>query len=110
MSRMTLDTTVRIAFGVDLGCLAPTLPHVSVAKSYETASTCSFARFSHPFWKVEKFFQIGQERDLKKAVAALDSFAYEVIQKRKKELPEGKLVEQVNEVQAVSHILYHKAS
>ncbi|KAG0555972.1 hypothetical protein KC19_11G016500 [Ceratodon purpureus] len=97
MSRMTLDTTVRIAFGVDLGSLAPTLPHVPVGKSYETASTCSFTRFSHPFWKVEKFFQFGQEKRLKKAVADLDAFAYDVIQKRKKELPDGKFMEQVNE-------------
>ena len=111
VSRMTLDTTVRIAFGVDLGCLAPSLPQVPAAKSYETASTCSFARFSRPFWKVERLLQIGQERDLKKAVAALDSYADEVIQKRKKELPEGKLMEQVNEVHGwASHILSHKES
>jgi hypothetical protein len=95
---MTLDTTVRIAFGVDLGCLAPSLPYIPVAKSYETASTCSHSRFSHPFWKVERFFQLGQERDLKKAVADLDSFAYDIIQRRKKEMPEGKFMEQVNEV------------
>ena len=104
MSRMTLDTTVRIAFGVDLGSLAPTLPHVPVGKSYETASTCSFTRFSHPFWKVEKFFQFGQEKRLKKAVADLDAFAYDVIQKRKKELPDGKFMEQVNEVH--TYLLY----
>lgn len=97
---MTLDTTVRIAFGVDLGCLAPTLPHIPVAKSYETASTCSFTRFGRPFWKVEKFFQLGQERDLKKAVADLDSFSYDVIQRRKKELPDSKFMEEVNEVHA----------
>jgi hypothetical protein len=103
---MTLDTTVRIAFGVDLGCLAPNLPHIPVAKSCKTASTCSFARFSHPFWKVEKLFQLGQERDLKKAVAALDDFAYDVIQRRKQELPDGKLMEQVNEVLHMSAILF----
>lgn len=95
---MTLDTTVRIAFGVDLGSLAPALPYIPVAESYETASTCSFTRFSHPFWKLEKLFQLGQERDLKKAVSALDTFAYDVIQRRKKELPNGRFFEQVNEV------------
>lgn len=97
VTRMTLDTTVRIAFGVDLGSLAPDLPVTTVSKNYEMASVCSFLRFSHPFWKLEKFFQLGQERKFKKAVAALDAFSYELIQRRKKEIPEGQLVEQVNE-------------
>lgn len=98
VSRMTLDTTVRIAFGVDLGSLAPDLPVIPVANSYETASTCSFLRFVHPFWKLEKFLQVGQEKHLKRAVAELDHFAYDVIQRRKRELPDGQMSEQVNEV------------
>lgn len=98
VTRMTLDTTVRIAFGVDLGSLAPDLPSIAVSKSYEMASTCSFLRFLHPFWQWEKKLQLGQERKLKKAVAELDAFAYAVIARRKKELPDNQLGEQVNEV------------
>jgi hypothetical protein len=98
LARMTLDTTVKVGFGVDLGCLAPSMPHVPVAKSYEEASACSFNRFVDPLWRIKRFLQVGKEKQLKQAVKTLDDFAYDVIRRRRAELPEGKGMEKVNEV------------
>lgn len=106
LARMTLDTTVKVGFGVDLGCLAPSMPHLPVAKSYEEASACSFNRFVDPLWRIKRFLQVGQEKKLKQAVKTLDDFAYDVIRRRRAELPEGKGMEKVNEVFKASNNIH----
>lgn len=80
-----------IAFGVDPGCLNPSLPEIPFATAFEAATEASFARFVMPtlVWKTMRHFAIGSERKLKESIKGVDGFADEVIRVRKKELALG---------------------
>ena len=84
--RMTLDTTCKIGFGADLGCLNPSLPEVEFAKAFDDANYFSFYRFADPLWKVKRILSLGQEAKLKKCIKVLDDFSYNVIKMRQKEM------------------------
>ncbi|BBN13831.1 protein MpCYP704K1 [Marchantia polymorpha subsp. ruderalis] len=84
--RMTLDGTCKVGFGVELGCLSPSLPEVPFHSNFDLANELSFHRYIDPFWKVKKFFNKGDEKVLKKCVDAMDEFVYDVINRRRAEL------------------------
>jgi cytochrome P450 len=84
--RMTLDTTCRIGFGVELECLAPSLPRVPFAQCFEEANYISFHRFIDPLWKVKRALNLGSEKTLKECVKTLDDFTYGVIGKKRQQI------------------------
>ena len=86
--RLTFDNVCIIAFGTDPGCLAPGLPQVPFAQAFEDATEATIIRFVTPatIWKVLRYFDVGNERTLKKSLKGVDKFAYEVIRTRRKEL------------------------
>lgn len=83
--RMTLDTTCRVGFGVDLGCLSPGLPTLPFSVSFENTNAASFHRFIDPLWRVKRILQVGREKILKESVKVMDAFTYNVIKTRKAE-------------------------
>ncbi|KAL3691855.1 hypothetical protein R1sor_005506 [Riccia sorocarpa] len=87
--RLTLDATCKVGFGVELGCLTPSLPDVPFSRNFDLANELSFHRYIDPFWKVKKFLNVGSERLLKNCVDAMDEFCYAVIKKRRLELDSG---------------------
>lgn len=86
--RLTFDNVCMIAFGIDPGCLRPGLPEIPFARAFEEATEATIIRFITPtaIWKALRFFDLGNERRLKRSLERVDEFAYEVIRTRKKEL------------------------
>ena len=86
--RTTLDTTCRVGFGVDLGCLSPGLPKLPFSVSFENSNAASFHRFVDPLWRVKRILQVGREKILKESLKVMDEFTYNVIKTRKAEKAE----------------------
>lgn len=87
--RMTLDSTSKIGFGVELNCLLPSLPSVPFAKSFDEANYISFYRFCDPLWPLKRMLNIGSERKLKECVKVLDDFTFNIINTRRKEMADS---------------------
>lgn len=83
--RTTLDTTCRLGFGVDLGCLSPGLPKLPFSVSFENTNAASFRRFVDPLWRVKRILQVGREKLLKESLKVMDEFTYNIIKTRKAE-------------------------
>lgn len=83
--RFTFDNICTAAFGVDPGCLALDFPQVPFAKSFEEATEFTLFRFLFPpfIWKPMKFFGIGYEKRLKKAILIVHDFAEKMVKDRK---------------------------
>ncbi|XP_038899430.1 cytochrome P450 86B1-like [Benincasa hispida] len=85
--RLTFDNVCMIAFGVDPGCLRGGLPEIPFAKAFEDATEVTVLRFITPtfIWKVMRYLNLGMEKKLKQSIKAVDEFAENVIQTRKRE-------------------------
>ena len=90
--RYTFDNICRIGFGVDPGCLDPSLPAIPFAVAFDEATRATQVRnvIPPPAWKFLNVFQLASEKSLSAAVKVIDEFAATVIAKRKTELAEGK--------------------
>ncbi|KAG6575715.1 Cytochrome P450 86B1, partial [Cucurbita argyrosperma subsp. sororia] len=86
--RLTFDNVCMIAFGVDPGCLRGGLPEIPFAKAFEDATEVTVLRFITPtfVWKILRYLNLGVEKKLKQSIQAVDEFAEDVIQTRKREL------------------------
>ncbi|CAM6110924.1 unnamed protein product [Calypogeia fissa] len=83
---MTLDSTSKLGFGVDLGCLSSSLPAVRFAAAFDRANELSFHRFMDPWWKLKRILKIGEEKELDNCLKVIDSFSYDVIRRRREEM------------------------
>ncbi|CAN6310708.1 unnamed protein product [Urochloa humidicola] len=86
--RLTFDNVCMIAFGVDPGCLSKGLPEIPFAKAFEDATEATTVRFLTPtaVWRAMRALGVGNERVLRRSLAGVDEFAYDVIRRRKEEL------------------------
>ncbi|KAG0622514.1 hypothetical protein M758_3G102800 [Ceratodon purpureus] len=86
--RYTFDNICMVGFGVDPGCLAPGLPTVPFAQAFDLATEGTLTRMVVPeiFWRITRYFGIGMEGRLAKAIDVIDKFATDVITERRKEL------------------------
>lgn len=84
--RMTLDSICKVAFGVDLGCLSPTLPEVPFGLAFDEAQSIITQRQVNPFFKLHRALDIGTERRFRKAIDEVNEFAKDVITKRRVEI------------------------
>ncbi|KQJ97188.1 cytochrome P450 86B1 [Brachypodium distachyon] len=86
--RLTFDNVCMIAFGVDPGCLQKGLPEIPFARAFEDATEATIVRFVTPttVWRAMRALGVGHERVLRKSLAGVDEFAYDVIRKRREEL------------------------
>lgn len=86
--RLTFDNVCIIAFGVDPGCLRPSLPEIPFAQAFEAATEATIMRFVMPtlIWKAMRYLNLGSEKKLKESIKGVDLFANEVIRKRKEEI------------------------
>ncbi|GJN20909.1 hypothetical protein PR202_gb08343 [Eleusine coracana subsp. coracana] len=86
--RLTFDNVCMIAFGVDPGCLSPGLPEIPFARAFEDATEATIVRFVTPtaVWRAMRALGVGHERVLRRSLAGVDAFAYDVIRKRKEEV------------------------
>ncbi|XP_055812053.1 cytochrome P450 94C1-like [Solanum dulcamara] len=85
--RFSFDCICRFSFGLDPKCLELSLPISQFAISFDLASQLSAKRAMHVspiVWKIKRFFNIGSERKLKKALKLINILAQEVIRQRRK--------------------------
>ena len=84
--RMTLDSICKVAFGVDLGGLSPSLPDVPFTTAFDTAQGLLPQRLVNPVYRIQRALNIGVERIFRNAVREVNLFAKDVINKRRLEI------------------------
>ncbi|XP_010679199.2 cytochrome P450 94A2 [Beta vulgaris subsp. vulgaris] len=86
LQRFAFDNICKISFGYDPEYLSPSLPHSEFAAAFEDAVMISSqrARAYFPYlWKIRRFLNIGSEKKLKEAVAAIRGFANSIVKQKK---------------------------
>ncbi|KAJ7195390.1 hypothetical protein O6H91_Y511700 [Diphasiastrum complanatum] len=84
--RLTLDSICKIGFGVDVGCLSPSLPTVPFAAAFDDANVRIIRRYVDFTWKIKRALNVGEEAKLRKCIAVVNSFIYKVIEARRAEM------------------------
>ncbi|KAL8148822.1 hypothetical protein AgCh_005988 [Apium graveolens] len=90
--RFAFDNICNIAFGYDPEYLLPSLAEAKFAVAFENTTTLITKRFrqiSPLVWKIQKFFNIGFEKELKTSIEEVREFARKVTREKKKELEEN---------------------
>ncbi|KAK4482690.1 hypothetical protein RD792_009857 [Penstemon davidsonii] len=85
-SRFSIDSICRFSFGLDLGCLESSLPNSDFALAFDLASKLSAGRAmtaSPLIWKLKRFFNLGSEKELKKAINSVHELAEGVIRHKR---------------------------
>ncbi|KAF9606670.1 hypothetical protein IFM89_027714 [Coptis chinensis] len=72
---------------IAISCLAVEMPYIPFTKAFEKATEFTLFRFLVPpfVWKLMKFFNIGSERKLKRAIQVVHEFAEMAISERRNE-------------------------
>ncbi|CAO2826552.1 unnamed protein product [Amaranthus hypochondriacus] len=86
LKRFAFDNICKIAFGYDPEFLLPSLPKSQFAIAFEEAVMISSQRartFFTNSWKIQRFFNIGSEKQLKEAINVIHSFVNTIIRKKK---------------------------
>lgn len=84
--RFSFDTICKFSFGLDPGCLNLSLPVSEFATAFDSASRLSAQRAmsaSPAIWKVKRLFNVGAEKELKRAIKLVDSLAEQVIKHKR---------------------------
>ncbi|CAM6042745.1 unnamed protein product [Sphagnum compactum] len=92
--RLTLDSICKIGFGVEIGCLSPSLPEVPFAKAFDECNRLVIRRYIDIFWKIKRALNIGTEAQLRKNIQVMDSFLYKVIETRRADVDAAKALHQ----------------
>ncbi|XP_027908712.1 cytochrome P450 94C1 [Vigna unguiculata] len=86
LRRFSFDNICKISFGLDPGCLLPTLPVSDLADAFDLASKLSAERAmtASPFiWKAKRLFGIGSEKRLREAIKVVNDVAQDMIKQRR---------------------------
>jgi hypothetical protein len=88
--RMTLDSIGKVGFGVKLETLPSKwqlpLPENAFANAFDTANNIVSKRFVDPTWKLKRFLNMGHEAPLYESINVMNTFTYDVIAQRRKDL------------------------
>ncbi|XP_058773098.1 alkane hydroxylase MAH1-like [Vicia villosa] len=87
-NRFTFDNICSIVLGCDPNCLSVELPDVACEKAFNQIEECIFYRHKVPksIWKLQKWLQIGEERNMTNACKTFDQFIYANIESKREEL------------------------
>ncbi|KAF3787111.1 Cytochrome P450 94B3 [Nymphaea thermarum] len=86
LNRFTFDTVCKVSFGMDPGCLLPSMPTCLLAREFDVAAGICAMRAASPLpwtWKVKRALQIGSEKRLREAIHVVHSSVMEIIRKKK---------------------------
>lgn len=90
LQRFTFDNICRIAFGYDPAYLLPSsLPEANFAVVFDSALRLISERFNSNFpfaWKVERYLDVGKEKQLKDRVREIREFAKKVMREKMQEV------------------------
>ncbi|KAB2626712.1 cytochrome P450 704C1-like [Pyrus ussuriensis x Pyrus communis] len=90
LMRCTLDSIIKVGFGIDLNCLEGSSKEgTAFMKAFDDSTALSYWRYVDPFWKLKRVLNIGSEAALKKNVRIMDDFVHQLI-KSKRTLVTGK--------------------
>lgn len=84
--RFSFDNICKFSFGMDPGCLMPSLPDSNLASAFDLASRLSAERAmmaSPLIWKIKRFLNVGSERRLRDAIQVVNDLAEEMIKQRR---------------------------
>lgn len=84
--RMTLDSICKVAFGVDMGSLSPSLPDVPFAAAFDAVQSIIPKRIVNPLFRLQRALNVGSERRFSENAREVNSFAKSVIDKRRLEI------------------------
>ncbi|KAJ8650113.1 hypothetical protein MRB53_003136 [Persea americana] len=85
--KSTLDSIVKVGFGVDLNSLTGSDDFGSqFTKAFEDVNASVYWRFVDLFWKLKKFLNIGSEAVLKRNVKVIDEFVFRLIQCKRQQM------------------------
>ncbi|KAG0048498.1 hypothetical protein BGZ83_006561 [Gryganskiella cystojenkinii] len=90
--RLTLDAFAKLSFGLEINSLGKDGKD-PFGSAFDYAVVETDERFMNPFWRVTEPLS-GKSQKMKDAVKIVDKYAYEAIQKRRKETPEEAKVRQ----------------
>ncbi|KAI4334261.1 hypothetical protein L6164_018972 [Bauhinia variegata] len=86
LRRFSFDNICKFSFGLDPGCLLPSLPVSRIAVAFDEASRLSAERAmmaSPMVWKVKRLLNMGSEKKLKEAINVVNDLAEEMISQRR---------------------------
>ncbi|CAL0333984.1 unnamed protein product [Lupinus luteus] len=86
LRRFSFDINCKLSFGLDPGCLLPSLPVSNLADAFDLTSKLSAERamnVSPMIWKMKRFFNVGSEKKLREAVNVVSNSANEIIKQRR---------------------------
>ncbi|KAJ3682400.1 hypothetical protein LUZ60_014973 [Juncus effusus] len=88
--RLTFDSTTKLVFGLDPGCLSIDLPTIPFAQAMDDAMGVMFIRHTLPafVWKILRKLKVGSEKKLANAWKVIDHFIEETIERRRGEKKE----------------------
>ncbi|KAL3691698.1 hypothetical protein R1sor_005349 [Riccia sorocarpa] len=84
--RLSLESVCKLAFGVDMGLLDPSLPETPFSKSFDAVTNRIADRYVDPLWKLGRFLGVGPEAAMKRNLKVVSSFAQKLVLTRKAEL------------------------
>ncbi|KAE8694715.1 CYP704C1 protein [Hibiscus syriacus] len=91
--KSALDSIFKVGFGVELNSLSGSVESANrFAKAFDDSNVIVFWRYVDVLWKVKRFLNIGMEADLKRNVKIIDDFIFELIQRKREQMEDEKLV------------------
>ena len=92
--KSTLDSIFKVGFGVDrLNALSGTDESGNqFTKAFDDSNVIVYWRYVDVFWKVKRFLNIRLEAALKRNVKIIDDFIFELIQCKREQMKNERLV------------------
>ncbi|OMO80509.1 Cytochrome P450 [Corchorus olitorius] len=84
LMKCTLDSIVKVGFGIDLNCMDGSNEESnSFMKAFDDSNELTYWRYVDPFWKLKRALNIGSEYALKKNIKIIDNFVHNVIKTKR---------------------------
>lgn len=85
--KSTLDSIFKVGFGIEMNSLYGS-DEISnnFTKAFDDSNAIIYRRYVYPFWKIERYLNIGLEASLKRKVKVIDDFVFEAIRCRREQM------------------------
>ncbi|XP_024967532.1 cytochrome P450 704C1-like [Cynara cardunculus var. scolymus] len=88
--KSTTDSIFKVAFGIDFDNISGSNEKgARFCRAFDDANELVLRRFFDLSWKIQKFFNIGPEAELKKNIKVIDDIIYKLIQTKIEKMREG---------------------
>ncbi|XP_078448009.1 cytochrome P450 704C1-like [Wolffia australiana] len=81
--RSTMDSIFEVAFGIELNCVhGSDKEGREFVRAFDESNELIMWRYVNPFWKLERFLNVGSEGKLRKNIYRVDEYVYKIINKK----------------------------